>query len=537
MCVLFTAAVPGARAAETTATPNPTLQIGKESSAPGAEADQLFDRGEKKQAAALYEKILTDNAGAFHARARLMRARLAEERVDEAYALGKAGLKLPGYGAELETAMGDVYFRRAEMSQAEQSYMNALKLDVRDYRARLGLAKLYKAYSLYGKAFSMLQTAHALAPHDREVRREWMAMLPRKQKLAALNEYLSAAYTLDADERTNLEEWRDFLQSTLDTPAHVCRMVSNVPSTKTHLSADYSPNRKTARVLLLNAKINNRTLHLELDTGASGLLLDRAEAEKAGVEKISDKHIYGIGDKGAAKGYTGVAKRIRIGELEFEDCLVHVIDKFRFDGDGLIGANVFANYLIDIDGPGKTLKLSPLPLRPKEKADIVTLQTESGAPTHDQKEWHPQDRYIAPEMQKWTKIFRFGHQLLIPTSVNNSPAMLFMIDTGASDNILASNAAKKVSKMRDGIGVTNEGINGKVKNVYSTDKASLKFGHLAQANEDILTLDLSSISHQTGTEVSGLLGFSTLKMLELKIDYRDGLVDFVYDWTRSELGQ
>lgn len=30
-------------------------------------------------------------------------------------------------------------------------------------------------------------------------------------------------------------------------------------------------------------------------------------------------------------------------------------------------------------------------------------------------------------------------------------------------------------------------------------------------------------------EVSGILGFETLYMLQIKIDYRDGLVDFVYD--------
>jgi hypothetical protein len=32
-----------------------------------------------------------------------------------------------------------------------------------------------------------------------------------------------------------------------------------------------------------------------------------------------------------------------------------------------------------------------------------------------------------------------------------------------------------------------------------------------------------------GTKISGFLGFDTLHMLQLKIDYRDGLVDFVYD--------
>ena len=37
------------------------------------------------------------------------------------------------------------------------------------------------------------------------------------------------------------------------------------------------------------------------------------------------------------------------------------------------------------------------------------------------------------------------------------------------------------------------------------------------------------MSDRTGTEVSGVLGFTTLRLLDVKIDYRDGLVDFVYD--------
>ena len=40
--------------------------------------------------------------------------------------------------------------------------------------------------------------------------------------------------------------------------------------------------------------------------------------------------------------------------------------------------------------------------------------------------------------------------------------------------------------------------------------------------------DLTTISDDTGTEVSGILGFTTLLLLDIKIDHRDGLVDFKY---------
>jgi hypothetical protein len=57
---------------------------------------------------------------------------------------------------------------------------------------------------------------------------------------------------------------------------------------------------------------------------------------------------------------------------------------------------------------------------------------------------------------------------------------------------------------------------------------------LQQPNFDIVTLDLSKESRQTGTELSGFLGFAMLRQLEIKLDYRDGLVDFEYDPKRVQ---
>jgi hypothetical protein len=76
------------------------------------------------------------------------------------------------------------------------------------------------------------------------------------------------------------------------------------------------------------------------------------------------------------------------------------------------------------------------------------------------------------------------------------------------------------------------GISGKVKEVKSADKVMIQFAHLRQENDDLTSFDLNSISRDTGTEVSGILGFTMLRMLAVKIDYRDGLVDFLYDSKR-----
>jgi hypothetical protein len=74
-----------------------------------------------------------------------------------------------------------------------------------------------------------------------------------------------------------------------------------------------------------------------------------------------------------------------------------------------------------------------------------------------------------------------------------------------------------------------EGLNGMVDKVYSANKAVLQFGHLRQENQEVIGFDTTSISDNVGTEVSGFLGFAMLRLLDIKIDYRDALVDFTYD--------
>lgn len=141
----------------------------------------------------------------------------------------------------------------------------------------------------------------------------------------------------------------------------------------------------------------------------------------------------------------------------------------------------------------------------------------------------PKDAYVAPEMTNWTKVYRFKHLLLVPTLVDSTGPMLFMIDTGSFSNVLSTRAAREVTQVRSDPATQIRGLSGSVAKVYRADKASLQFGRYEQQNQDIVTFDMASISKNTGTEVSGILGFAMLRILQIKIDYRDGLVDFVYD--------
>jgi predicted aspartyl protease len=305
----------------------------------------------------------------------------------------------------------------------------------------------------------------------------------------------------------------------------------------------------------LRVQVNGQSARLLLDTGASGLLINKRMAEKAGVKPILQTKIEGIGDKGAMDGYVAYADSIKVGGLEFQNCLVEVSEKRSIvEDDGLVGADVFSHFLVTIDFPNEKLLLSELPKRPDEQQPkAVTLDTgdpddpatgpedrEAEQPSKPSASSEvdgakraaqntvPKDRYVAPEMQSYTPIYRFGHALLIPTKIGNTSPRLFLIDTGSVTNLISTAAAAEVTKVRGNSPVQIRGISGTVKDVRSADKVMIQFGHFRQENDDLISFDLSSISRSTGTEVSGILGFVMLRLLTVKIDYRDGLVDFDY---------
>ena len=532
-----------------------------------AAAERLYRGGKFAEAEASYQALVKTDAKSAPAQEGLVRSMLRQQKIDEALNAVNAALVLQPNSAGLLAAKGDVQFRLAEMSDAELSYLAAKKSDPKELHAYLGLARLYASYSLYPKAYDLLQAAHEIAPDNIDVRKAWLGMLPRKERMAALEAYLSGDHPDDEEETRWMTERLEFLKATADRPVHACRLVSKVEQTDTKVETMFGEDGRHRRGIGLSVKLNDRTVRLLLDTGAGGIIVGRKTAEKAGLTRVSALHYGGIGDKGLQNGYTAVADHIRIGELEFQDCVVTVSDKSSLtDEDGLIGADVFGSYLVDIDLPGMRLKLAPLPKRPEDTVAPKSLNSEGEEQANaEQKEQSgtdqatkdeatkdpgakdpaahnqnstpvvasnsrrlPKDRYIAPEMANWTKVFRFGHMMLVPTQVNDSKNLLFGLDTGAFDNVLSLRAGRQLGKVSTESRVRIHGLNGEVKEVYSA-KATLRFGHLRQPNLDVITLDLSNVSRHTGVDMSGFLGFGMLQLLEIKLDYRDGIVDFEYD--------
>jgi hypothetical protein len=172
--------------------------------------------------------------------------------------------------------------------------------------------------------------------------------------------------------------------------------------------------------------------------------------------------------------------------------------------------------------------LAALPPRPQDDSNnrpSLTTSTEQPA--------GPQDRFIAPSMNDWTKVYRAGHQLLIPAALSRSKINLFILDTGEFGTTISPEAAREVTKVHNDYDDKIRGLSGQVEKVYTTGDLTFEFANLRQKASGVRAFDTSNISNSTGLEVSGFIGISTLRQLTLTIDYRDGLVQFVYDPNRG----
>ena len=510
-----------------------------------AEALQAYRTGKFDAAIEKYNQILADDAKSADAYAGLIRLYLKREEVDKAQEIAVRGMAAAPDSNVMQTALAELEFRQGKIPEAEQIFVKVINTGDLNARAYWGLARIRDAISMHKKAKDLLDRAHAFDPADPDIQRYWMSSLKRSERLKYLENYLTSQTDDDSSEREWMNRYVALLKDREQNPQRTCHLVNKVESTITPLVRMLrDPTHMSGYGLMV--KFNSQNARLLLDTGASGLVVKKSVAEKAGIKSVVQSKIGGIGDKADTEAYLGYADSIRIGELEFQNCLVEVTQKsFSADEDGLIGADVFSSYLVDLDFNDEKLKLSPLPPRPNETSTSATLNTQ-GTSDEDNDEAAasdaqkpaprgPQDRYIAPEMQSYTRVYRFGHNLLIPTSIGEAKDKLFIIDSGSNVNFISPRAAREVTHVHSESNVRIHGLSGSVDRVFTADKAVLQFGHYRQENQEIAAFDFSKISKHVGTEVSGFLGFVTLRMFDVKIDYRDGLVNF--DFNRSVYGK
>jgi predicted aspartyl protease len=484
--------------------------------------------GKVADADGLYRDEIAKNPGDEELTAGLVRVLLAEQKIDDAATTVQAALGKDPQSPVLLTALAAVQHRQG-LPWEEEKTLNAAQVKGLCYAPlHLALADYFRFSSHYATALRQIEMAHQLDPYSPQIWRAWMQSLPREQRIEELKKFL-AGNSGDINEVRGAKVELAMLETQQENNTH-CQLVSPITTTDIPF-APIMYNAELVRAWGLDVAFNGHGSRLVIDTGASGLYINSALAKKAGLKPLTRTQVNGIGDNGPQAGYVAVADSIKIGSLEFKNCMVEVSDRRDVVGtDGLIGMNVFSQFAVTLDFPWRKLTLGPLPPYPGTAAAQVELNTEGQRSTSDSR---PHDRYVAPEMKDWMSVYRSGHDLILPGMIDRKNLGLFVIDTGAEMSALSPKAASAVTKIHADDWMQIRGVNGEVKKTYSANDISVRFGHLEQKNSRMTVFNLDGVSQGVGTEISGMLGEDTLGVLVIHIDYRDGLMRFEYSPNRG----
>jgi len=405
--------------------------------------------------------------------------------------------------APFKALLGQIALRRGRVDAAERYFRDAVAISPNYAGGWFGLGHVSECTFNRKTAQDSYRKAHELAPEVAATVFHWALTLEDGEQERALESYLGLAKGRDA---RGVEQARALLAV---RRALGDRKPFGLVSSyrRTEIRLEPALHGQELRAYRIAVSINGgEPVRLLLDTGASGIVLCAPLAERFHVRRLATTTVSGLGDTGDVRGYAGTVDRIRIGGVEFRDGVVTVGEGPRIGGElGLVGTDVFERFLVTLDLPNAVLKLEPFA---------------------DAGDDSPADRGFDTDPD-FERIYRLGHSLLIPTSVSGADPAMFILDTGASQTLIARDFAADLARMRSaGDDVPLHGISGKINDIDAADDLKFKFGGFSVRCLDTLSVDLKRHSDDMGIEVAGFLGFPILKLFSITIDYRNGLVRF-----------
>jgi len=501
---------------------------------PPSPAETAYNKWDYVTAEKLFREILAKSPTSDAVHEGLIRAMIEQNKVAEAVKDAEAWIAAEPTNSMAMIALGDVRLRQGNPLEAYSHYQEAVQADVCNARAYYGLARVDRLSGMYATGKRLIDQAYALHPGDDEIHSAWISTRQRKERLAKLADYAEHSTQMTDDQRAKLTTYlqKEALHHTSD-----CRVTPSSPREATIGMAPLMDGPGVFSSWGVDVKLNGKKRRLEIDTGASGVVLSRAAAAALGLSHEDAGVRGGIGDEGGTKASIVHVASMKIGGVEFTNCAVEVLDKWSFGSDGLIGGDVFSASLLTLDFPKRELRIAPLPERRGEKKSEPALDVAG-----DDQEVVLHDPYVAPEMANWTHVYRSGHDLLMPGGLVETKrskdttawkSAIFLMDTGAQRNTISPSAAAQVTKVYEDPTVEFRGISGKVNKVFEAGKFTLAFAGLRLDSPTMTSFDTTSISDGAGVEVAGIIGAEALKQVVMHIDYRDNLVWCEYtakDW-------
>ena len=512
------------------AQPAPASKSCMVDSMPPTAGETTLNKRDAAAAEKIFRDVLAKSPESDNIHEALVRALIEQGKVDEAAKEADPWAAAAPDNSMALVAEGDVRLRQGDPRGALTLFSKARSADLCNARALYGMARVYSLAGFHATAQRDIEQAYLLHPTDDDIHGWWISTRQRKEQLALLADYAEHSDQQTEEQRKRL---RESLAKAAASHASDCRIAPDSPKQTKVPMAMLLDGPTKFEGWGLDVQLNGKRRRLQIDTGASGITISRSAAMFLGITRDNAAKVSGIGDDGAPRSSVAHVPSIKIGGVEFLNCPVEIIEKWSvLESDGLIGTDVFNSSQVTLDFPKHELRLEPLPERPGDKKPDAKAG-ENG----DDEAIVAHDPYVAPEMSKWLRIYRSGHDLLMPTGIVQTKQIkdekawkdkIFMLDTGAYDNLISPKAAREVSKLDRDYDDNIRGVSGEVKKVFEAGEFTLAFAGLRLDAPSMRAIDLGQISHGAGVEVSGLIGAPALFQLVMHIDYRDNLVMFEY---------
>jgi hypothetical protein len=378
--------------------------------------------------------------------------------------------------------LADKMLRQSRFEEADAAYREALNQDAGNVRVHLGLGRIAMLLSDRRGAALHYSRAYQIEPLNPEAILAFASVVENRDARRTL---LRNFVSLSRDVRVEdvLRELR--IEEQIGT-----RKATVLRSPYTSYILPLSQQQKSG--LFLSATLNgSRELRLLVDTGASGVVLNASAARGLNLEPLASVKLSGFGSGPLAPAQAALAGVFEIKDFKIENLLLEVSNgELRKDADGVVGLDLFEDFLIRVNGRTRTLELTPF------------RETKRPEPCPD-----------------CLKTYRAGGLLLVRGRVNGHMEGCFIVDSGVPYTLISTRLLSRGRLLN-----IAEGVQGDQNLLLPSEPFSIQLGQKHFFDSEYATIDTEAISSGIGSDIAGSIGFSLLRDMAWTINYRDGWV-------------
>jgi tetratricopeptide (TPR) repeat protein len=532
-----------------------------------------------------------------------IRGLLSDGRVRNAFDQVKAFLQADPEDEALLCLMGDIQFRRAEFDAAEETYAAVLRKNPQSARAHWGLGRVSRLRFQRQTARDHFSRAYTIDPADPDIVMDYASIMPDQEarksllyRLVWLTKSTDLQRAGDALARVRMEEQigpqplarlagayrpyrlglRDYFPATAQpSGVMISARVDGGKPLRLVLDTGASGivlNHKAAEGLAAQALAESevgglgngsaraawiglvkRVSFSTISTSAistSASATSATSATNGGASPSSSMMNSGASpslstmNSGTSRSLStmnsGTSPSLAAQDLELENVPLEILSGQGIPAaDGVIGSNVFNQFVIRLDARSHVLELLPFEA-PDPAPRPADRWASRQAPLHPVAEFHKAEPMhfshaegsqdacagctactVACE-DHLEPAYAISHFLVLKAEMEGRSGY-FLLDTGSTRSVISQVLLQQPGMHPLQGAITLLGAQGELQASRGSSITWTLAGNEWRERES-LAADLTAMSNRQGVEISGTIGYSLIAHSILTINYRDGLV-------------